>query len=90
MDTKAAEYFDLMAQIEQLQAEAEAIRDGFKTLMTEKASEDLIGHTWRATWHNVTNNRLDTKKLKTERPDLYAQYTKTTTTCRFTLNPIKA
>lgn len=90
MDTSAQRYFELLEEIEALTAEAEAIKDGFKAIMTERESEDLIGHSWRATWHNVTCNRLDAKRLKAERPELYEQYSKSATTCRFTLNPIRA
>ena len=33
MDARAASYFELMAQIEELQAEAEAIKDTIKAAM---------------------------------------------------------
>ena len=88
MDVRAATYFDLLEQIEQLQAEAEAIKDSLKAVMVDQAAEELEGTGWRATWHNVTSNRLDSKKLKADMPELYAQFSKSSTTCRFTLNAV--
>ena len=90
MNTRAETYFSLLAQIEELQAEAEAIRDSFKAQMVERSTEELEGTGWRAAWHNVTSSRLDSKRLKADMPELYEQYTKATTTCRFTLNAISA
>ena len=90
MDAKAKTYFDLMAQIDELTAEAEAIKDFIKAAMVEVEQEEITGHGWRATWHNTTSNRLDSKRLKAENPELYAAYTVSTTGTRFTLNAVKA
>lgn len=89
LDRRAAEYFDLQAQIEALQAEAEAIKDTIKAAMVEIEQEEITGHGWRATWHNTTTTRIDSKALKAERPELFAQYSKVTIGTRFTLNPVK-
>ena len=86
MNARVSTYFDLMAQIEQLQAEAEAIKDGLKGQMTERGTEELEGTGWRATWHNTRNNRFDSKRFKIDHADLYDQYTVNTTGTRFTLN----
>lgn len=37
------------------------------------------------TWKTVTTNRIDTKRLKTERPDIYEQYLKPSISRRFTI-----
>lgn len=66
MNAKAAAYFDLMEQIEQLQAEAEAIKDALKGQMLEQATEELEGAGWRATWHNTSNSRFDNKRFKAD------------------------
>lgn len=39
-----------------------------------------------ATWKGTTSRRLDTKRLKSERPDVYDAYSGETTTRRFLLN----
>lgn len=90
MDAKAASYFDLLAQIEQLQAEAEAIKDSFKAAMCEIEQEEINGHGWRATWHNTVTNRFDSVAFKKEHGELYKAFCKPSRGTRFTLNPIKA
>lgn len=90
MDMKVSTYFDLMQQIEELQAEAEAIKDAVKAAMVEIEQEEITGHGWRATWHNTTTTRLDTTAFKKAHPDMFTAFAKTTTSTRFTLNPIKA
>lgn len=90
MDVKVTTYFDLLEQIEALQAEAEAIKDSIKTVMVDRATEEIEGHGWRATWHNTSNSRFDTKRFKADHADLYGAYTVKTTGVRFTLNAIKA
>ena len=90
MNARVSTYFDLMAQIEQLQAEAESIKDELKGQMMEHETEELEGTGWRATWHNTKNSRFDSKRFKTDHADLYDQYTVKTTGTRFTLNLIVA
>lgn len=90
MDIRAAAYFDLLAQIEALQAEAEAIKDSFKAAMVEIEQEEIAGNGWRATWHNTSTSRFDSKRFKAEHPDLASAYTVSTMGTRFTLNAIKA
>ena len=53
--------------------------------MYDEGTEDLTGNGWHATWHTVTSSRLDSKKLKADHPELYSQYSKTSSTTRFTL-----
>ena len=90
MDAKAKAYFDLMEQIDQLTAEAEAIKDTIKAAMVEIEQEEITGHGWRATWHNTTTNRFDSAAFKKAHADLYTAFCKPTKGTRFTLNPIKA
>ena len=79
---------DLMsvrAMIRELEAEAEALTDRLKEVMTERGTETLEGDGWKATWKNVTGSRFDSKSFKADHADLYSQYSKTTTTTRFVL-----
>jgi len=77
MNAKVSAYFELMGQIEQLQAEAEAIKDVLKGQMLERETEEL-------------EDTFDTKRFETDHSDLYGQYTVKTTGTRFTLNQISA
>ena len=90
LNAKATTYFDLLAQIEELTAEAEAIKDTLKGVMVERETEELDGDGWRATWHNTTTTRFDTRKFKADHADLYGAYSTKTTGTRFTLNRLNA
>ena len=90
LNEKAATYFDLLAQIEALTAEAEAIKDAMKGVMVERSTEELEGNGWRATWHNTTTSRFDSKRFKADHGDMYGAYTVKTTGTRFTLNRLNA
>ena len=90
LNEKAATYFDLLAQIEALTAEAESIKDSMKAVMVDRATEELNGDGWRATWHNTNTSRFDSKKFKADHADLYMAYTVKGTSTRFTLNRLNA
>lgn len=88
MDMKAKSYFDLLAEIEELQAQAEEIKDDIKAAMVEIEQEEITGHGWRATWHNTNSSRFDSKRFKADHPELAQEYTIKSTGTRFTLNAI--
>lgn len=85
LDAKVEELKDLQAMIEELTAQAEAIKDAIKQKMVDEGTEELTGNGWKATWHAVTSTRLDTKALKAADPATFAKFSKTSTVCRFTL-----
>lgn len=69
-----------------------------KKLEAEKASIDQriklelgdasVGMTeeYKVSWTSVDTTRLDTKKLKSEKPEIYEEYAKTSSSRRFTVN----
>ncbi len=85
LNTTAHDLMSVRAMIAELEAEAEALTDKIKAAMTERGEEVLSGDGWKASWKNVTSSRFDGKSFKADHADLYAAYTKPTTTCRFTL-----
>ena len=85
LNSKVTEYKELQAMIDELTAQAEAIKDLLKAQMVERGTEELNGYGWKATWHTVTSSRLDSKALKADHPALFAQYSKEQTVCRFCL-----
>lgn len=89
LNKKVSDYFDIIAEIERLQAQAEAIKDVIKFVMVEKETEEITGSNWKATWHNTKTERIDGKALKAALPEIYQEYSKTTMSTRFTLNKIK-
>ena len=90
LDARAAAYFDLVEQIDSLTAEAEAIKDELKTVMVDSTTEELNGTGWRATWHNTTTTRFDSKAFKAAHADLYSDFCVKSTGTRFTLNRLTA
>lgn len=85
LDPKVKALRDIQATIEELTAEAEAIKDAIKAHMVALEDDELTGTGWKATWHTVTSTRIDTTALKKALPEIAAQYSKTTTTSRFML-----
>ena len=85
IDIKVKELRELQAMVEEATAQIEAIKDSIKLKMVDEGTEVLQGDGWKATWHTVTTSRLDSKALKAAFPELVAQYSKATSTTRFTL-----
>ena len=85
LDSKVTELRNIQSMIDELTAEAEAIKDTIKAKMVDVGDEEISGNGWKATWKTVTSSRLDTKALKAEKPDVYAAFCKATTTSRFVL-----
>ena len=81
---KAAELKELKAMQEELAAEISAIEDDIKAAMGDQ--EQIIAGGYKITWKAVTSSRFDSSAFKKANPELAAQYTKTTTTRRFTIN----
>lgn len=68
---------------EEAQAAAEALKDQIKSYMGD--SELLNAGPYKVSWKPVTTSRIDTTAIKKDHPEIAAQYTKTTTTRRFTV-----
>ena len=66
-----------------LETKKKEIENQIKALM----GENEIGHVGSRTvkWSNVTSNRIDTKTLKAEKPEIYQQYTKPSVSRRFAI-----
>lgn len=76
-------------------AEAEAVarkreaENRLKALMGDKAIGRIAGQDV-VTWKPVTQARLDTKRLRAERPEIYEQYATTSTYRRFMVKEVDA
>ena len=81
----AHDLLSVKRMIEELEAEKEALTDKLKAEMVERGEEVLTGDCWKASWKNVTSARLDGTALKAKMPEIAKQFTKTTTTTRFTI-----
>ena len=76
---------ELMALIEEAQAEAESIKDELKAHMDAANTEEISADVYKVRYTTVESSRLDTSALKKDAPAIYQMYTRKTTTRRFTV-----
>ena len=86
LNQAARDLLAVKAMIAELEAEAEALTDRIKGAMIDQGKEVLTGEGWKSSWKNVTSCRFDSKAFKTAHGDLYAEYSKPVTTCRFLIS----
>ena len=84
MEAKARELRQLQSLIEEVQAEAEALKDAIKAAMGD--SESVQAGEYRITWRAVTSARIDTSALRKTLPDVAERFTKETVTRRFVIS----
>lgn len=75
----------LQTQIAQLQQQADAIQGELKADLEEKGLDELKTKNFLIRWKEIVSNRLDGKALKAALPEIYAQYTRQSTSRRFTI-----
>lgn len=85
LDARVTTLRELQCTIERLAAEADAIKDELKAEMVSRGEETLSGNGWKACWQVIESSRLDSKALKAAEPAVFARYTVTTKTSRFTI-----
>lgn len=85
MTSKIRELKELKAMAEEIAAEITAIEDEIKAEMTARNTEEMTVDVFKVRWTTVTSNRFDSAAFKKTHGDLYAQYSKTTRTRRFTV-----
>lgn len=92
---------DLPSQAKELIEELENVKADIKILEEQKNEcenklKQLLGEheagridDMIVTWKNVTSNRIDTNRLKKEKPEIYEQYLKSSSYRRFEIRQIK-
>ena len=86
MIKKIEELQELEAFIEEVKAEAEAIRDEIKQTMLDQDTEELTAGQYIVRWTSVLTNRFDTTAFKKALPEVYKAYTKQSASRRFTIS----
>ncbi len=81
-------YFAAKAAEDEAAARKTAAEDGIKALLG--IAESGVWNEWKATWKSVTSNRIDTKALRAELPEVAARYTKASESRRFTMIEVKS
>ena len=85
MTAKIEELKELEALLEEVKAEAEAIRDEIKQQMIAEDTEELTAGQYIVRWTSVLSNRFDTTAFKKVMPELYKAYTKQVSSRRFSI-----
>lgn len=82
-DEKLERREELLKLIAKLEKEQKKIEQEVKLFMKE--NESAGSEKYRVMWSNVDTTRLDTKKIREERPEIYRDFSRTTTFRRFTV-----
>jgi len=84
MESKIKELMELKRMKEEIEAEIAAAEDEIKGVMGDE--ETLLAGAFKVSWKTFTSSRLDSTALKKALPEIAAQFTKTTTARRFSIN----
>ncbi len=85
MTSKIRELKELKVLADELAAEIASIEDEIKAEMTAKNVEEMTVDVYKVRWAPVVSSRFDSASFKKAMPDLYGQFTKTTTCRRFSV-----
>ena len=88
MDDKVQEYFRRLEAADKAVKALEESKAELQAACLESPDFTISGYGWKASYKEVTSNRLDSKALKADYAELYKQYSKTSTTRRFLCNPV--
>ena len=76
-------YIEACAEEDNAKAKKQEASNHIKEIMGDYDKATCLGHS--ISWRPVSTERLDTKALKEQEPELYAKYVKTTVARRFTV-----
>ncbi|MBE6845454.1 MAG: hypothetical protein E7508_07065 [Ruminococcus sp.] len=84
--TKIESIKTLQTMIDDLTAEMESVKDEIKAEMTAQGVDEMTVSCYRVRYKTVTSSRFDSTAFKAKYSELYTQYTKQTTSKRFTIS----
>lgn len=82
---KVRELKELKAMAEELAVEIAAIEDEIKAEMTTRSVDELAVDVYKIRWITINGSRFDSARFKEAMPEIYKQFTKQTTSRRFTV-----
>lgn len=77
---------DFMDLQESLKAEIEALKSTAIEYMIQNGLDEVVTSSGKATYREVISNRFSSTEFKKDFLDIYKEYTKQTTSMRFTCN----
>ena len=86
LTSKIRELKELKTMSTELEAEINTIEDEIKNHMTANNKEEMIVDVFTVRYTTVNSSRFDSTAFKKTHADLYGQYTKQTSTKRFSIN----
>lgn len=87
-DIKVKKLFELQAQIDALEKEAEELKTAIKTEMLERKVDSITTLKYAAFWPLIISNKFDTTAFKKAHAGLYKQFSKPSESRRFTYKSI--
>ena len=85
VDAKVKELRELRDMEAEVKSAIAVIEDSLKAEMLAKNTEVLAGTDYRVTWKTVVTNRFDSAAFKLTHADLFAQFSRSTTTRRYVI-----
>lgn len=85
MTSMIRELKELKRMAEEVAAEMTALEDQIKAEMTARGTDELVAGEYKVRWTSVQSSRFDSTAFKKAMPALAEQFTKTTTTRRFSI-----
>lgn len=73
------------ALLEEAKAEVEALKDEIKAEMLMQNTEEMTAGKYIVRWTSVLSQRFDSTTFKKEHAEMYKQYTKQTSSRRFSI-----
>lgn len=83
--TKIRQIKELQQLIEEAEAEMETLKDTIKAEMTARDVDELTADVFKVRWTTVESSRFDSAAFKKAMPELFKQFSKQTTSRRFSI-----
>lgn len=80
-EDKLQKIIELKTKVKEIETEIDSLQQEIQLEMKDAEIGTALGYT--VTWKNQTTNKLDTTKLKKEKPEIYEAYLKTSSYRRF-------
>lgn len=85
MEKKIAALKEWEELFEEAKAQVESLKDEIKAEMLSRNTEEMTAGRYICRWTSVLSNRFDTTTFKKEHAEMYKQYTKQTSSRRFSI-----
>lgn len=83
---KVRELKEIETMLKELNDELETLKDELKAELTERETEELQADIFTLRYKSHIQNRIDSKNLKKELPDVFSKYSTAVSVKRFTVS----